>query len=378
MSTAENGNLPETFKALQFTSNTSPPSIVDLPTPRPGAGTIIVRPLYSNIVAYANDIFTNGNPRGYHYPLPLVPGSSSVGRVAAVPDDTKTLRPGQLVWTDIVVRARDDPDAKILHGLHEGFTEGSRALMSGEWRNGSWADLFQIPAENVHILDEEALIKKLGYNMEDLGFLGVLAVPYGGLRDVALRPGETILIAPATGAFGGAAVHVALALGAGKVIAMGRNKGVLAELKALAPERVEVVEMSGDTATDTAALAPHGPLDVYFDMSPPNAGKSGHFKAGLATLRPGGRMGIMGGVSGDVELPYAQIMFKGLTLKGTYMYSREQVHELIKMVETGVLKIGSKAGMRVMGKYPLEQWSEAFETASREGRMGQSVFFVPN
>jgi threonine dehydrogenase-like Zn-dependent dehydrogenase len=370
-------NLPETYKALLFTSNTSPPIVTSLPTPVPGPGTVLLRPLYASIVAYAQDIFTNGNPRGYKYPLPLVPGSSTIARVAAAASDT-SLQPGQLVWTDAVVRARDNPEAKILHGLHQGWSSASNALMEGVWRDGSWAEILKIPAENVHILDEERLVKRLGYELVDLGFLGALAVSYGGLRDVGLRVGETVLIAPATGTFGGGAVHVALALGAGKVVAMGRNTEVLSELKALAPERVETVEISGDLEKDTTAIAKHGPVDVYFDISPPNAGKSTHIKAGISALRPQGRVSMMGGVQGDVELPYYQIMYKGLTLKGSWMYTRDQVKELINMIETGRLKVGSKAGMEVSGVFGLEDWEMALDTAKKDGRMGRAVFFAIN
>jgi NADPH:quinone reductase-like Zn-dependent oxidoreductase len=56
-------------------------------------------------------------------------------------------------------------------------------------------------------------------------------VPYGGLRDIDLKPGETIIIAPAAGSFGGAAVKLALAMGA-LVIAVGRNPEALKKLAA--------------------------------------------------------------------------------------------------------------------------------------------------
>lgn len=59
-------------------------------------------------------------------------------------------------------------------------------------------------------------------------------VTYGGIGPggVYLKPGETAIVAPATGGFGAATVHVCLELGAGKVIAMGRNVSVLEQVKA--------------------------------------------------------------------------------------------------------------------------------------------------
>ncbi|KAI1413738.1 NAD(P)-binding protein [Hypoxylon sp. FL1857] len=371
-------SLPETYTGLQFHSASSPPTLTALPTPVPTAGTVIVKPLYSIIVQYANEIFTNGNPRGYKYPLPLVPGGACIARVAAVPPDATKLKPGQLVFVELTVRARDDPNVKILRGFHEGYSEGTRRLMGGEWRNGCWATYSTAPLENAHVLDENILLRNLGYKIEELGSLSQLVVPYGGLADVDLKPGETVLIAPATGSFSSAAVHVALAMGA-RVVAMGRNETALAELKKLAePGRVETVKISGDVQEDINALARFGPLDVYFDISPRPASKSSHIKAGIMSLRPGGRMSLMGGIPGDIDIPYWHVSYNGITIKGTFMNTIQQAKELVKLVERGVLKIGSRAGMKVAGKFRLEDWEEALKAAAAEGGPGRSVYFIPN
>lgn len=40
--------------------------------------------------------------------------------------------------------------------------------------------------------------------MRNLLFISVLLLPYGGLKDIQLQAGETVIICPATGGFGGA------------------------------------------------------------------------------------------------------------------------------------------------------------------------------
>lgn len=87
------------------------------------------------------------------------------------------------------------------------------------------------PLENCIPLNEITLCKELGYTTHDLMYLSYLLVPFGGLQDINLSPGETIIICPATGNFGGAAVQVAVALGA-RVTAMGRNTTEPTRLKA--------------------------------------------------------------------------------------------------------------------------------------------------
>lgn len=378
MADHQSTTLPPTFSGLQFRSATEPGSVVQLPSPLPTAGSVILRPLYSAIVSYAKDVFCNGNPRGYNYPLPMIPGTNAICRVAAAAPDTPHLKPGMLVFTDGIIRPRDSTFAMpLLQGIHMGSTPESEALMSGEWRNGTWAELVKVPAECVHVLNERKL-ENIGYSIEDLGYISTLAVAYGGLSDVGLRPGETVIVAPATGNFGSAAVLVALALGAGKIIAMGRNQEKLRRLAEGKGGRVVVVPITGDVQNDAAALQTYGPADVYFDISPKLGAKATHIKSAITALRPQGRVSIMGGILGDVEFPYLMMMFKALTIKGTFMYTRQQADELIRLVENGTLPIGKRGGIETTGKFALEDWRVAFEHASDEIGPGKVAYFMPN
>lgn len=115
------------------------------------------------------------------------------------------------------------------------------------------------------------MVSNLGYRIaEDLQDLSRLLVPYGGLKDISLQPGETIIVAPAAGAFDSAAMKCALAMGA-RVIALGRNLEALKTLasKSSHPERVECVQLANDVPTDLKALQAFGRIDAYLDISPP-------------------------------------------------------------------------------------------------------------
>ena len=109
--------------------------------------------------------------------------------------DALALTPGTLVICDVFVRARDDPTSAIIMGLSSG-APNSRALMDGEWRHSTWAEYAKFPTENLYPLDEDLLLKKQGYDIADLCSLGNAIVPYGGLDDIGLKAGETIVIAP--------------------------------------------------------------------------------------------------------------------------------------------------------------------------------------
>jgi hypothetical protein len=81
------------------------------------------------------DIY-NGN-RQYPYPMPLVVDTSAIGRVAAEGPDATALKVGQLVWVDMTIRGRDDPDTITLGGIHQGFSAGSVKLTGSEWRDAT-------------------------------------------------------------------------------------------------------------------------------------------------------------------------------------------------------------------------------------------------
>lgn len=395
----------QTYRALVLSSPSHPPTIQSRPLPSSlPQGTALVRVLATPILSYANQVFQQGNPRNYTYPLPLVPGPAScVARVAVVPKDAVRIRPGDLVWVDATVVARDDDQAVALQGLFDGFSEESRTLSRDVWRDGGMAEYVMAPLENLCMLNEHALLggkqeqqddtsgggdggrtngksattAGLGYDASDLAFLFWPLVPFGGLRDIGLRVGETIIVAPATGPFGGVAVLVALAMGAGKVIAMGRNAEALHKLKAGREDRVEIVQITGDVEKDASELlqAGGGPADVYFDISPPQAAGSTHLASAFRALKRGGRVSLMGGIMTEVALPHAIIMHKDITIKGKWMYPKEAIPELVRMVELGMLKLGSAAGIEAE-RYSLDDWEAAFK-AAEVSRFGKYVVLNP-
>lgn len=276
-----NQTLPRTHRALILTSTSSPPALQTLPTPQPGPGSAVVRILTANVLSYTRQIY-NGE-RQYPFPTPLIPGASAIGRVAAIGPDATLLKPGMLVFVDCTIRGRDDATAVFLSGIHEGFSEGSKLLMRGELRDSTYAEYAKVPLETCEVLDERKLCGKMGYEIADLACMSAMLVPYGGLRDIDLKAGEMVIVSPATGAFGGAAVLVALAMGA-RVIAMGRNVEALARIKKRS-ERIETVPITGDVLKDSEALRSFGAVDAFFDISPPETGKSTHIMSGILALK---------------------------------------------------------------------------------------------
>lgn len=198
-------------------------------------------------------------------------------------------------------------------------------------------------------------------------YSSTLLVPYGGLRDINLQAGETVIVAPATGPFGGAAVVVALAMGA-NVIAMGRNTSSLANMEERIgqPGRLKTVPITNDMEADLAAIlkAAGGEIDAYFDIGPREAVTSTHFTSAILALRQAGRVSLMGGYLHDVPNPYFPIVRKNIRIQGKWMYERSDIRDFFKLLNTGLLDLNI---CEVKGEYGLdsfkEAWDEAAETA---------------
>ena len=85
----------------------------------------------------------------------------------------------------------------------------------------------------------------------------------------------------------------------------------------------------------------------------------------------------MAGLLGDLSIPFRAVMHKNLVLKGKWMYEREDIPGFMRLIHSGLLKLGPKAGNEITGKFGLEEWKEAFEMAAEKAQMGQMTVMVP-
>ncbi len=227
------------MKAAVLKALGSPLAVETVPDPVLGTGEVIVDVAATKVLAYAGDVFSG--KRRYLLEPPVIPGAGCIGQVRQVGPDATELTAGDWVFSDPTVRSRDNAQAPdiILQGLTAGSERAKR--LQNYFHDGSWAERTRVPTECA------VRIGPLG-DAEAASWcaFGNFVVPYGGYVAANLRPGETVLVNGATGAFGSGGVAVALAMGASAVIATGRNQQALDDLGRRFGERVRPVRMVVD------------------------------------------------------------------------------------------------------------------------------------
>ena len=194
--------------------------------------------------------------------------------------------------------------------------------------------------------------------------------PIGALTArAALRDGEGVLINGATGTTGQVAVQIAKHLGAGRVIATGRDPGALARLRELGAD--DTVDLSGDREAVQDALAAHladGAVDVVLDYlsGPPTEAVLGaiarHATAGKAI-----RYVVSGGAAGaSTSVPTSLLASRPLVLMG-YGIGAVSVPDIVRFAGEA-LRIAASADLRIdVTEVPLARVEEGW-AADRDRR----------
>ncbi|MEH2513288.1 alcohol dehydrogenase [Nitrobacteraceae bacterium AZCC 1564] len=324
------------MKAWQIERLGGAMALNDVPMPEPRAGSVVVKIAASPLLSYLKD-YVDGKLPVYDPPEGwFTPGGNAVGTVHAVGRDVWHIHPGQrvLVSPHIIAEEHVAEPAQILLGVTAMGPAGK--TLQQDWRDGTLAQYALVPKSSITPLDGLDT-----FDAVQLSVLSRFAVPYGGLWRGRLSAGETLIVTGATGAYGSAAVLLALALGAGRVVAAGRNERNLENLTQIAGARVVPVVLSGDVDNDAAKLraAAGGGADIAFDMVG-NARDPNATLAALRALRREGRLVLMGSMSVPLPISYMDVMMNSLEIIGQFMYPRDTFLKLAALVRSGRLDIG--------------------------------------
>ena len=364
----------QTIKAWQLERLGGELRLADIPAPDARPGTVVVRVEASSLLSYQRD-YVRGRLPHYQPPdHPFTIGSNAVGTIQAVGRDVWHLQVGQRVAISphITANERVTEPGTFLLGLTAYGAPARR--MQAEFPDGTFADAVLVPAACVTPIPASLTDRPA----TELVVAGRFLVPYGGFLRGRLAPGETVVVTGATGSFGGSAVLLALALGAARVVAAGRDRDALAALARLAASRggeprIVPVVLAGDAAKDVANLrdAAGGAADLAFDMigraTDPNA-----TLAGLRSLRRGGRLVLMGSMTVPLPLDYSEVLLGDLEILGQFMYPADAFRRLLALVASGLLDLRAVTTTT----FRLAELPAALDAAAEAPSM-HSVVLVP-
>ena len=311
----------------------APPAPGDRPAPQAAEGKALVElraaALNPADLAIASGSFPAGSP-----PLPYVPGIEGVGTVL----ESGRFAPGTRVWAS------------------------GRGLGVGS--DGTFAEQFAASDE---------ILVEVPAGADDLLAASVGVVGLAGWLPLAwlapVRPGETVLVLGATGSVGTVAVQAAKILGAGKVVAVGRDAGRLAHVCELGAD--EAVELGGDDFRERLAAAVDGaPPTLVLDTlwGPP-------LEAAAAVAGPGARIVHVGQAAGPTAtIVSGLVRGKQLQILGYSNFAVPQdavaqgYADVVEHAVAGRIRVDAEA-------VPLEQVAEAW--ARQAQSPGVKLVLVP-
>ncbi|MFA5139827.1 MAG: L-threonine 3-dehydrogenase [Elusimicrobiota bacterium] len=282
-------------------------------------------------------------------PVPMHVGHEFVGEVVKV---------GKAVQ-GFSVGMRVSGEGHIVCGHCRNCRAGLRHLCPntkglGVNRPGCFAEYLCIPARNVFplsdsISDDEASI------LDPLGNAVHTALSF----DLV---GEDVLVTGA-GPIGIMGAVVARHVGARHVVITDVNEYRLKLAKKLGVKNV--VDVRKTTLKDVMkSLGMTEGFDVGLEMS----GNPSAFTGMIEAMRNGGKIALLGILPPKTEIPWHQVIFKGLYIKG--IYGREMYETWYKM--SSMLQSGLNVKPIITHRFPVARFKEGFEIMSA-GRSGKII-----
>jgi zinc-binding alcohol dehydrogenase/oxidoreductase len=277
--------------------------------------------------------------------LPVTLGSDGAGEIAALGAVTANLKSGEEVVIDPMLGWGDDSRV----------WDAARTTILGMPRDGTLAQYVAVPVDNVYR-------KPSHLSMEEAA-----AIPLAGLTAYraiftrgGVRRGETVLI---TGVGGGVQTFVLL---------FAKHAGAHAIVTSSSDEKLDRARALGADLAINYTKTPDwpkllrstAPVDLVVDSS---GGET--LRKALDVVRPGGRIVIYGGTTGDATIKMFPLFWKHVTILGTSMGSPDDFSAMLALFEEGLRPV-------VDSVFAFHDAAVAFERLAVADQFGKVVVRV--
>jgi threonine dehydrogenase-like Zn-dependent dehydrogenase len=316
----------------------------EIPIPAVRPTDVLVKVETAGIVQNLRNVVSTYPSTRPHLPLPRLPavyGLDAAGVVAAVGDrirsgikvgDRVYVNPGLSCGACIACRRGEFPNcASYTFMGYFGFGKNSQDQFDA-YPYGGFSEYLTAPVANLVRLPDNV-------TFEQACRFGYLGTSYSGLRKLNFGNGQTLLVDGGTGTLGVGTVLLALAMGASKVFATGRDRKRLEKLKALDPSRVEIIlPENGSVAEQVYAKTEGIGADAMLEALAPNSPAATVLDA-FNALRKGGKAVNVGGVSELLPLAINRLMTQQKSLIGSLWFTTAEAEEMAAMAAAGILRL---------------------------------------
>lgn len=310
------------MKAIVFRQHGGPEVLlyVDVPDPEPRPNEVLV-----NVCACTLnhlDLWVRRGLPNVPIPLPHIPGSDVAGEIAKIGSEVTSVRVGQKVVLAPLVSCGKCP--ACIAGLDNRCRQATNL---GYMIDGGCAEFVRAPEVNC-----------LPYP-ENLSFQEAAAIPlvfqtaWHMLIDRArLQPGEDVLVLGAGSGVGSAAIQIAKFFGA-RVIATAGSDPKLEKARQIGADHV-INHKTQKIREEVRRITNKRGVDVVFE----HVGTA-TWDDSLASLALAGRLVTCGNTTGyDAKLDLRFLFSRQLSLLGSYMGVKSELHTIMKLVSAGRLK----------------------------------------
>ncbi len=310
------------MKAILFHQHGGPEVLqfTDVPDPEPRPNEVLVR--VRACALNHLDLWVRGGLPNVPIPLPHIPGSDVAGEVAKIGSEVTTVRVGQKV-----VLAPGVTCGKCAACVSGQDNRCRQFTNLGYMIDGGCAEFVRVPEVNC-----------LPYP-ESLSFEQAAAVPlvfqtawHMLIARAALQPGEDVLVLGAGSGVGSAAIQIAKFFGA-RVIATAGSDEKLAKARELGADHV-INHKSQKIRDEVRRITNKRGVDVVFE----HVGTA-TWEESLASLALAGRLVTCGNTTGyDAKIDLRFLFSRQLSLLGSYMGVKSELHTVMKLVAASRLK----------------------------------------
>jgi D-arabinose 1-dehydrogenase-like Zn-dependent alcohol dehydrogenase len=330
--------------------------------PEPRATDVLVEVKACGVVPNLRNVLAHWRGWFPELPLPRLPaifGLDVAGVIAEVGDLVQNSRKGDRVYVTPglfcgscpACRADDTTNcADFTFRGYFGFGPNAQRQFDA-YPYGGFCEFITAPQHNLVPIAADV-------SFEEAARFGYIGTAYAAVRKAGAAPGRTILINGVTGTLGLGATLVALGRGVTRILGAARDVPRLERVKALAPERIDILALEeGKSVSEWAQAATGGRgVDAVIDCLGPGA--PGHrLMDAIYGLRRGGKAVNVGGVGEKVLMDVHWMMDQQIEFIGSNWFSVADGEAVAEMARAGTLDLSVFTHVRV----PLAEVNSALD-----------------